>query len=1175
MAIARIMKRDGKIVIFDKEKIADAIFKAAESVGGSDKMIAGELADKIAAVLEQRSARQRNYIPTIEEVQDIVEKILIEEGHAKTAKAYILYRQERGKIRDDARKILGGRFTKMYKKLSLNALKILAARYLVQDTDGNVLESPEEMFERVARALAEVERDYGKNDEQINKIRKDFLDVMMNLEFLPAGRTLTNAGGPTRLVSNCIVLHPKDSMDGIFETLKDAALLQQAGAGIGFPWHLLRPAGSRTIRSRGVASGPVSFLKIYDKAFGTIKQQGRHGANMAVMSVKHPDILEFIHCKAREGDIRNFNISVALTDEFMQKVMTNDPMPWMCEWRGMEMKPRRIIRDEYDTIKDISEETITAREIMDEIVNASWNNGEPGIIFIDAVNKTNPLPQLGRIESCNPCIAGSSLVSTEHGLIKIEELAEKYGKGDISIVCDNRIPIEILQSDGTKLLIYKSMKGTHLSSAPAIWKSGFKEIWHIETESGYDIEATSDHKVMTTGGWIEVKDLTADHEIFIQSGEGRFSVDKNIPFDVQNEFIGMNNRNYRYSFPSEWSKELGQFLGWIVGDGWIRNKEREWAVGLTFGKDDREILEHMKAAGNKFYGHAIEEIERQRNTSYLIYGSKYFVEYLKRLGIRTSRAGEKEVPQTIFTAPKEAVSGFLQALFSADGTVMVDEMKGNYYIRLTTKSIRLAKQVQLLLLNFGIKSKIYDRSRGTREQFSYTTKDGRKRIYETDGILFEVHIHGKNITRFNENIGFLCSKNEEKMKKILQKDLREDKYADRVRLVEFAGKKDVYDLTEPATHSFIANGFVVSNCGEQYLHDGDVCNLGSINLDKFVKDNKVEWNRLKHVARTAVRLLDNVADLTDFPVEKINRVFRSNRRVGVGIMGFADMLMQLGIGYNTEDGYRTAESVMKFIEDSCHEMSRELAEEKGVFPNWEKSIYGQRNIKMRNAALTTIAPTGTISMICDVSSGIEPYFALVYAKSQIIGCRTMFYANRHLKKALKERNLYSEDLMNMIAETGSVQQLDLPDDIKKIFMTSLDIDPESHIQMQSSFQKFVDNSISKTCNFPYEATKEDVRKAYVRGWQLGCKSLTVYRSGSRKIEVLHLVKEKKNNAEKQDNIVKQEKPVENAVHKEKIALSVGGMITKTITHCPDCETKVDHKDGCVACSNCGWGACLG
>ncbi|MBI2578819.1 MAG: ribonucleoside reductase class II [Candidatus Aenigmarchaeota archaeon] len=1162
--LTKIKKRDGRIAPFDKTKIADAIFKAALSVGGTDRSLANSLADKVVAQLEKQCAD--GHIPNIEEVQDAVEKTLIEEGHAKTAKTYILYRQERAGIREEIKRLLNGKDTRLHKKLSLNAIKIIAGRYLARDENGQIMETPEQMFERVSRTLADVERKYGKNDNEARKFKEEFYGIMTNMEFLPAGRTLANAGAPTRVVANCIVLHMEDSMDGIFQTLKDASLLQQAGSGLGFPFHLLRPAGTMAKKSRGVASGPVSFLRVYDKAFGVIKQQGRHGANMAVMRVDHPDILEFIHCKAREGDIRNFNISVAVTDDFMEKVLSGDSEPWLCEWNGMKMKPRRIERDQYDTILDIKEETITPRELMEEIVNAAWRNGEPGVIFIDHVNDTNPLPGVGRIEACNPCVTGDSLVSTEHGFVKMETLAEKYSEGGLSVVCDNRMPVELLNADGTKTLIYKETVGTHLNSISNAWKTGHKDIWKIETDSGYELEVTSDHKIMTTKGWVKAEDLH-DEEILIQGGEGRFSVNPKLPFDVQNVFVGNNGRTYRYNFPDEWTRELGQFLGWLVGDGWIRDKEKEWMVGLTFGKDDKEILGHIKTIGNKIYGRSMKEIERQRNTYHLNYGSKHFVEYLKRIGVKTSKAGEKEIPEAIFAAPKEAVSGFLQGLFSSDGTVMLDEKKGNYYVRLTTKSIKLAKQVQLLLLNLGILSQVYDSSRESRKQFSYTTKAGLLRTYETDGVLFEVNIHGKSIEKFSREIGFLCNKHKEKMQRILQKKLRVEKFTDKIKTIEYAGKKDVYDLTEPATHSFIANGFVVSNCGEQMLHDGDVCNLGSINLDRFVTaDAGIDWERLREVTRLSVRMLDNVVDITDFPVERVAVTMRANRRVGLGVMGFADMLLKLRVPYNSPEGFAMAEKVMAFINDAAHEMSRELAEEKGVFPNWHRSVFAKSGVRMRNAALTSIAPTGTISMICDVSSGIEPYFALVYQKSQVMGSQSLFYVNSIFEDELKERGLYSEEMMQRIVAEGTVQGIpEIPEDIRRVFVTSMDIMAEDHVRTQAAFQKRTDNSISKTCNFPNSATKEDVLKAYLLGWQLGCKSLTVYRSGSRETEVLHLVKEKK-----------EEKPKAVSVL---TTLTTGKTETMTQTHssaakqCPNCDIPLTAKEGCFECGQCGFGLC--
>jgi len=341
MKITHARKRDGRVVPFDKEKITNAIFKAAQAVGGHDRELAAKLADEVVAILERNMPL--GAIPNIEDIQDIVEKVLVENGHARTVKHYILYRNERSQVREQQKKILNGRTTKL--PFSMNALQVIAKRYVVHDREGNVIESPDEMFFRVASALASVETTYNKSREEIDRIRDEFLDVLRNFEFTPAGRTLSNAGAPTPIVPNCVVLHMEDSMDGIFETLKEAAMLQQAGCGLGFPFHLLRPAGTVAKRSRGVASGPVSFLHVYNDAFGVIKQQNRHGANMAVMRVDHPDILEFIHCKDVEGEIKNFNVSVGLTNDFMEKVRSNDPSPWMCEYKGEKMKPRRIYRD--------------------------------------------------------------------------------------------------------------------------------------------------------------------------------------------------------------------------------------------------------------------------------------------------------------------------------------------------------------------------------------------------------------------------------------------------------------------------------------------------------------------------------------------------------------------------------------------------------------------------------------------------------------------------------------------------------------------------------------------------------------------------------------------------------------------------------------------------------------
>lgn len=589
------------------------------------------------------------------------------------------------------------------RSFSANALKMMKKRYLQMLPTGEQ-ETPVQMLHRVAHSLADVELEYGASTEQRDQTEKEFFEVLASHEYTPAGRTLTNAGAPTPVVANCIVLPIHDSMDSIFKTLKDAALLQKAGSGLGFAFSHLRPAGSNVLTSQGMASGPVSFLHVYNEAFGVIKQQGRHGANMAVLNIEHPDILDFIHCKRVEGMIRNFNISVGITDRFMKQVLERPNDFWMGDFKGERMKPRRISRDKSGVILEIKDEDITAVQLFDEIVHSAWFNGEPGVVFLDTVNRDNPMIKLQEIDACNPC-------------------------------------------------------------------------------------------------------------------------------------------------------------------------------------------------------------------------------------------------------------------------------------------------------------------------------------------------------------------------------------------------------------------------GEQFLPWYDVCNLSSINLAKFVKDGGVDYERLRYVTRVAIRLSDNVINLSNYPVREVSEMTRANRRIGLGIMGFADMLYQLGIRYDSENGYALAEKVMQTINEEAHQVSRELAETRGVFPNWTKSSYYEKGIRMRNTMLTTVAPTGSISMFFETSSGIEPNFALAFTKQDKDGMKYI-YVNKYLEKALCDRGLYTNELMDKIIQEGSLVEIkDLPQDIKDTFVVAMDISAEAHIRMQAAFQKHVDNAISKTINFPFTATEDEVRQGYVMAWKMGCKGCTVYRDGSRQVQILNLNKNIKDKQE--------------------------------------------------------------
>lgn len=668
--IKQIKKRDGRIVPFDRDKIENAIWKAAESVGGTDRELSKKIANQVETVLEV-FFKDKNDVPTVEQIQDLVEKILIENGHAKTAKAYILYRQKQREIRDKKAEILGERET----EFSLSALKVLQQRYLQRDTAGNITETPEQMFERVAHSIAKADLKYG--DHNARETERQFYEMMRSLDFLPSSPTLMNAGTKVQQLGSCFVLPIEDDIESIFDSLKKAAVIHQTGGGTGFNFSKIRPRGDISYATQNPAAGPVPFIRVFDTATETVKHSGkRRGANMGILNVTHPDILEFISCKENENELTNFNISVGVTDTFMEAV-ENDTM--------------------YDLLDPRTGEKVNslhARSVFELIVTKAWSNGEPGIVFLDRIRESNPTPDIGEIVATNPC-------------------------------------------------------------------------------------------------------------------------------------------------------------------------------------------------------------------------------------------------------------------------------------------------------------------------------------------------------------------------------------------------------------------------GEQPLLAYEACNLGSINLAHFVKDGDIDWDKLKKTVHLAVHFLDNSVDVSDYKLAEVKEAVQQNRKIGLGVMGFADMLFNLEIPYNSDDGVLTAEKVMGFINEESHSASQKLAETRGSFPNFNLSFWPQKGYdKLRNATVTTIAPTGSISMIAETSPGIEPLFSLVYTKHVLDGGEFL-YVNKYFEQKAVEMNIYSRDLMRAIAKEGSIRRLDgMPDSLRRVFVVAQDIRAEWHVRMQAAFQKHTDNAVSKTINFPSYATAEDVKEAFLLAHKLGCKGITVYRDKSRKKQVV-------------------------------------------------------------------------
>ena len=617
--------------------------------------------------------------------------------------------------------------------LNENAIKVLERRYLAKNEKGEIIETIDEMFKRVASAIAKAD-DLYKSKYNSDETENKFYKMMTELRFLPNSPTLMNAGRELGQLSACFVLPIEDSMEGIFGSLKNAALIHKSGGGTGFSFSNLRSKGSSVKTTGGVASGPISFMKVYNAATEAVKQGGtRRGANMGILKVDHPDILDFIKCKEDLNEINNFNISVGLTEEFMKAATKGE---------------------NYDLIDPNTKEkvgSLNAMEVFSLIVDMAWKNGEPGIIFLDRINNDNPVPHLGEVESTNPC-------------------------------------------------------------------------------------------------------------------------------------------------------------------------------------------------------------------------------------------------------------------------------------------------------------------------------------------------------------------------------------------------------------------------GEQPLLPYESCNLGSINLVSMIKEenevNTIDFNLLEETVKDAVHFLDNVIDVNNYPLKEIDEMTKSTRKIGLGVMGFADMLMKLNIPYNSNEGVELAETIMKFIDDKSKEASRELAKIRGAFKEFDKSIYKDKE-PLRNATTTTIAPTGTISIIAGVSSGIEPLFALAFFRN-IMDDDKLPEVHPIFEEKIKEKGLYSKSLMEKLSEEGCLAHInDIPDDIKKVFVTAHEVSPIWHIKMQAAFQKYTDNAVSKTVNFINSATKEDVARVYMLAYELGCKGVTIYRDGSRYNQVLNIgkVEEKKEEVEMiniptllGDDTVKKEK-------------------------CPECNGDIYFQSGCNICPNCGYSKC--
>jgi len=968
--------------------------------------------------------------------------------------------------------------------LSDNSRQVLHKRYLRRGPDGKPIETIEEMFRRVAKAVAEPDGAYGYD---AMTTEDSFYALLTSLRFFPNSPTFTGASTPLGQLAACFVLPISDDMgrksDGIFQTLRDAALIQQTGGGNGFSFSRLRPKGDSVASSAGVATGPVGFLRVYDVAFGEVAQGGsRRGANMAVLRVDHPDIEQFIACKESEGQISNFNISVGITDAFMQAVEADADFPLVNPRDG------RVWR------------TVRARELFEKIATYAHHNGEPGALFLDAANRSNPVPHLYELEATNPCVTAETWVHTTEGPRQVCDLV---GSPFVALV------------NGTP----------HTADPRGFWPTGIKPIYEVHTADGRRLQLTGNHPLLR----VTALDREAETVEWTEAAHLH-------PGDK----IKLNNHRELPCWPGRGSYTDGWLLGLLVGDG-------TFSAGhgvLSFWGEEAEDMAQQALSAVKTTLKARSDLSvqpikardefRVRTVSVATLAAAYGVV-----------PGHKTITDEIERASSEFCRGFLRGLFDSDGSVQDAGEKG-LSVRLAQSDLSLLERSQRMLLRFGINAVLYPDRRPAHMQQLPDGKGGSKPF--ATKAQHELVISKDNLLPFAEHIGFARPEKAKTLQAALAaRDVRgpyRERFVAEVQTITEIGSAEVYDCAIPGINAFDANGLMVHNCGEQWLGPNENCCLGSINLAQHVTaDSRVDWEKLRESVVVATRFLDDVVDANKYvpAVPQLKEAALRARRIGLGLMGLSDLMYVLGVRYGSDEGQEFAAQVMEFIRYHCMLTSIELAQERGPFLAIKGSIYDPEDLKwqppapitpymhdwnrpalnwnvvvngikqqgIRNAAQTTVAPTGTIGTVAGCEGyGCEPVFALAYTRTVKDSGHDLklTYTSPLFEAALKRANVDETTrarISERVSGTGSCQDvIEVPEAIRRVFVVSSDITAEEHVRMQAAIQAFVDNSISKTINCPSTATVEDVKDAYQLAWQLGCKGLTVYVTGSRQEVVL-------------------------------------------------------------------------
>ena len=1198
MARVEVVKRDGRRERFLPAKLYESIRLAAEEAGLPPEE-AKSLFDAVRAEILEEAGEGGGPIPS-SRIADRVARLMVERGLRNPRWFEAAKRYELARIYNDVYGKGGwGSFDPADLRLTFNAIKVLEARYLQRDPEtGRFKETPQMMFRRVARFLAGVERRYGKSEEEVKRLEEEFYRIMSELRFMPNSPTLMNSDTPLGILSACFVVPVRDSIvtpdgEGIMDAVRAQAVIFQHGGGVGFDFSEIRPANDVVLTSGGTASGPLSFMRLFDLNTEVIKQGGRRrGANMGIMHVWHADVEDFIVAKTgelKDVNLQNFNISVAVYDAFMERALKGGEWPlinprktdvrgerdsryyamvrarhylseeWVQEYilRELEERGGSIALDEallltFDEALAIAEAEgaitrwVNARSLLEKMVRGAWESGDPGIIFIDEINRRHPVWYLGKINSTNPCVSGDTRILTPEGWLEAREVFERAKRNGVAVGV--AVDESVLGEGGepvayrTKLvtisgdaMIYRTAHGDELRLGMPVeveawvWHVGRKDAYKVRTREGYEIVVTAEHKFLTPDGWREASNLRPGDRILLARLHPAL-LDRV-------EWRGV-----------ELDEDVAFALGWLVGDGTLN----EHYVAWFFNRDkDRAAEERVRRGIEKLGGNPLShttvlsesEVKVQYNKSTRVYRR-----VVELLGGTLEHSRDRRLPEIVWRLKPRSLAAFLRGLFTADGYVDSDKA-----VRLTSASLELLREVQVLLTVFGIASTIHERPYPA--ELKYVTKDGEERVYRSEGY-YELVIKGYSRRLFKELIGF---ESIEKMEKLTLAKTKRDSVWATVESVEYVGVMDFYDFTVPGIHAYIANGVLNHNCGEEPLLPWESCNLGSINLERYVVEGEegpaIDWEGLARDVRVAVRLMDNVIDASRYPLPQLAEAARRARKIGLGVMGWARMLIRLGIPYDSVDAVYLAWAVAEWIAWNAYDESVRLAEEKGAFPAWDPTRYRwlhetrpfkdpgellevahresggrvpleppsdrvrrliesrpptdwegvkRRALRsgLRNAALLSIAPTGSISIIAGASASIEPLFALAYVRRVSVG--TFLEVDPLFIEELRRLEIDEPEVIEEIAETGSVAHLKwIPRSLRRLYRTAHDIEPEWHLLHQAAWQVWVDAAVSKTVNLRHEEPPETVWRVYLLAWKLHLKGTTVYRDRSKSRQVIY------------------------------------------------------------------------